>query len=146
MENNVNHGEPRRLKIFRLISILGYTSLLVAMGISLFTRDWTADNLLKTVMIVATWLVVGIFLFVGAFYYRFATAKMKSIGWRQAFVYLYISGIVLMILVGLVSLVGVIVEGKWSNRPIYFLGIAAANMFFLLPPMWRDMKRKTSEN
>jgi hypothetical protein len=53
-----------------------------------------------------------------------------------------------MSLVGFVSLVGVLVEGRWSQifRPLIFLGIAAYNAFVLLPPMWRELTKRTSSD
>lgn len=144
MDNKIKSEGTIRPVIVRLIFILCFTAMILAIGTSLATRDWKADNLLKTVMIGAIFLMFGIFLIVGAFYYRFAEGKIRSMGWRQAFVYLYIFGIVVMSLVGLVSLVGAFMEGRWSEglKPVFFLGIAAYNAFVLLPPMWREMKRQ----
>jgi hypothetical protein len=104
----------------------------------------TTDNLLETLMVVATWIISGIFLLVGCFYYSFAAAKIKTMGWRRAYVYLCVTGTALLSIYGLGSFVIVLVEGQWSEviSPLCRLAIAAYVGSVLLPPMWREMVRQ----
>ncbi len=127
-----------------LVRLLFCAGLLFAISISLLNREWTISNLLKTIYIGAVWLVVGIFIIIGALYYRFAARKLSSMRSRRAFVYLYISGILLMSFVGIASLGSVVLHGNWSQmfQPFLFIGVAYYNAFVLLPPMWRELKQQ----